>query len=97
MTPEGKVKARINDLLASYEAGVYRHMPVPAGYGKPTIDYLCCHKGAFFGIEAKAPGEEPTTRQWATIEEITDAGGIVFVIDGVNGGFELLEKWLMKH
>lgn len=57
-------------------------MPVPSGYGVPTLDYLLCVNGQFLAIEAKAPGKKPTPRQLASIQEITAAGGTVIVIDG---------------
>ena len=80
-TPEGKVKAAIIRALESYPES-YWFMPVPYGYGKSTVDFLVCHYGLFIGIEAKAPGEKPTTRQCMILKQIADAGGEAFVIDG---------------
>ena len=68
-------------------------MPVPSGYGKATIDYFCCVTGIFLGIEAKAPGEKPTARQEAVLEDIRRAGGSTFVVsDDVSLG--VLEQFL---
>lgn len=92
MTPEGKIKVRINKLLDSYE-NVYRFMPVPSGYGKPSIDYLCCVDGIFLGIEAKAPGEYPTPRQQAALDDIRVAGGATFVVND-DVSLEALETFL---
>lgn len=80
MTPEGTVKAKVKRVLA--EHGVYWHMPVQNGMGAPTLDFICCYHGFYFAIETKAPGKLPTSRQMQTIQKITDAGGLVFVIDG---------------
>jgi len=83
MTPEGKIKAAIGKVLASYPDS-YVFMPVPYGYGASTVDYLICHYGMFIGIEAKAPGQKPTTRQRMILREIEDAGGAAFVIDSLE-------------
>jgi hypothetical protein len=80
-TPEGRIKFKINKLLRSYE-NLYYFMPVPSGYGATTVDYLCCYRGHFFGIEAKAPGKVPTPRQDYVLEQIRLAGGSTFVIAG---------------
>lgn len=92
MTPEGRTKAKISAMLK--EAGAYYYMPVPGGFGAPTLDYLGCHKSRFFAIEAKAPGKVPTPRQEGTIREINLAMGMAFVIDGSEGSYDLLKMWL---
>jgi len=81
MTPEGKVKARIKKLLDSCKY-MYYHMPVQSGYGKPSLDFIGCHMGRYFAIEAKAPGKEMTPRQEITRDDILAAGGKVFTVDG---------------
>lgn len=81
MTPEGKVKAQVNRVLARYK-GMYRFMPVPYGYGASTLDYIICFRGRFISIETKAPGKKPTDRQKMIATQITAAGGKVFIIDG---------------
>jgi hypothetical protein len=91
-TPEGKVKDKISKMLR--EHGVWYHMPVPGGYGKTALDYICCYHGLFFSIEAKRPGAKPTDRQESIIADIKRAEGIVFTIDGVNGQLEALYLWL---
>lgn len=91
MTPEGKVKSVVKDLLR--KAGAYQFWPVQSGYGAFTIDCLGCHKKAFFGIETKAPGEKATDRQKATLAEIAASGGRTFVIDG---DYEELKQWLSR-
>ena len=89
-TPEGKVKAKVSDILRK-ASGVYYHMPVPGGYGGTTLDYIgCCH-GKFFAIETKAPKSKPTARQNVIIAQIRASGGEVFVIDGDTSALSL---WL---
>jgi hypothetical protein len=78
-TPEGKVKDAVKKMLKGF--GAYFHMPVQAGYGAPTLDFIGCHRGKFFAIETKAPGKTPTPRQLLTIREMEAARAITFVID----------------
>jgi hypothetical protein len=89
MTPEGRVKAKVKRVLEWYRA--YYHMPVQNGMGKPSLDFIGCSNGFYFGVETKAPGEKPTKRQEVTIDEILRAKGKVFVI---NGDCTELEAWL---
>lgn len=78
MTPEGKVKKEIKQYLDSI--GAYYFMPVQMGYGAKTLDFLCCIKGRFVAIEAKAMGREPTNFQKQTIQEIQQTDAFVFII-----------------
>ncbi len=91
-TPEAKAKQRIKKLLNKY--GVYSHMPVQNGMGAPTLDFICCYKGLYLAIEAKAPGKKPTTRQLKTMEQIAKAGGIAMTVGTTEAQFEALEKFL---
>ncbi len=94
-TPEGKVKIAVKKVLTdSKQWGyIYYNFPVPAGYGTPMLDVVGCYHGRFFAIELKAPGKKPTPRQNLCISQMREAGGIVFVIDNVDGTGEL-ETWL---
>jgi len=93
-TPENLVKAKTRQVLAEYD-GLYTHWPVPAGFGKRTIDCLACYRGRFFGIETKAPGKKPTLNQVKTIRDIELAMGRVFVIDDVRSPvLDELREWL---
>jgi hypothetical protein len=91
VTPEGKVKKRVKELLN--QAGVYYHMPVQNGYGAPSLDFICCIKGRYLGIETKAPGKVATARQELTAREIRTAGGTVFFVDD---NLKELETWIAK-
>lgn len=90
-TPEGKVKEQVKKLLRKH--GVYWHCPVQNGMGSPSLDFICCAWGHYLAIETKAPGKEPTPRQWNTIEAIEKSGGTVIVIDSVENCANLV-AWL---
>ena len=91
MTPEGQVKAKIKRLLSSFRPRLYYHMPVQNGMGSPTLDFNGVVASRRFDIEAKAPGQKPTSRQSMTIEDLEAAGSRVFVIDGDTTE---LEDWI---
>lgn len=86
-TPEGLIKEKVKKLLKKF--GVYYHMPVVNGMGKPTLDFVCSHKGYFIAIETKAGNKQPTARQEITMNEIRAAGGFVFLVNEVQGLAEL--------
>lgn len=92
-TPEGKVKDGIKLLLKRY--GAYYHMPVQNGMGEPTLDFVCCAKGRFFAIEAKALGKLPTPRQEVTISKMKASGAHVFVVDGAEALLKV-EEFLLS-
>jgi hypothetical protein len=103
MTPEGKVKAIIKKRLE--ERGIYYHMPVQNGMGKPTLDFICCMPvkitpemvgetvGLYLAIEAKAEGKEPTAIQTETMEAIEVAAGIALVVAGEKEAEKLLVEY----
>jgi hypothetical protein len=93
MTPEGKVKKRIKEILDACRPHVYYHMPMQNGMGAPTLDFVGCCAGMYFTIEAKAPGAVPTARQNITLITVCSAGGKTFVIDG---DVKELKLWLKK-
>lgn len=94
MTPEGKVKEKVKKVLNEF--GVYYHMPVQNGMGKPSLDFVCCHKGRFLAIETKTEKGKLTTRQQVTMEEMQKAGAIVLLIRGESDGetFAILRGFL---
>jgi hypothetical protein len=77
MTAEALVKKEIKKGLA--EMGVWYFMPVQSGYGKRTVDFICCHKGRFVAIEAKAGANRTSKYQDLILAEIENAGGIAIV------------------
>lgn len=93
MTPEGRVKKAITDLLKAH--GAYYHMPVQNGYGKTCLDYHVGHRGFYAAIEAKKPGGVPTDRQIEIMQDHERHCNAVFLIDDVKGpDFETLREWL---
>lgn len=100
MTPEGRVKAKINLYLSTLrdpfgDSPAYVEMPVPTGYGKSGLDYTICFYGHFVSIEAKAPGEYLTPRQRDTARRIYEAGGTVFIISG-EAGLNAFANWVNR-
>jgi hypothetical protein len=80
MTPEGRVKKKVNTALKVFGADCYRFMPVQSGLGAKTLDYLLAIRGRFVAIETKAPGNKLTPLQEGTKAAIEAAGGLVFVV-----------------
>lgn len=93
MTPEGKIKADVKKGLAKFGDELDAFWPVQNGMGSPALDCIVCYRGHHIEIETKAPGKEPTPRQWVTIAKKEKAGTKVFVIDG-NAGCAELERYL---
>lgn len=91
MTPEARVKEAIKRELKRVDA--YWHMPVMNGMGAPTLDFVCCLRGRYFVIEAKAPDAVPTPRQRITMQQIIDHGGAAFFIDGSELSFATFRFW----
>ena len=88
MAPEGKVKKKLKADLDAH--GVYYYMPVPGGYGRPSVDFLCCTGlGVFMAIETKANGRELTPRQRTTLEDIKNHNGQCWVVT-LDGKGELV-------
>lgn len=96
MTPEGKVKKRIKEVLNAYN--IYYFMPVQFGIGATGVDFHCVMDWhdvnlAFF-IEAKAPDEEATQRQDLFLRaREKEQNAETFIIDGEEG-IQALIEWL---
>lgn len=95
MTPEGKVKKAIEYLLENEGEDVYVFKPVQTGYGTRTLDYLCCVRGRFLGIEAKRQKGRMvlTLNQRKAMLSILRAGGKVMKISNEDG-LMALHRWL---
>ena len=92
MTPEGRIKAKVDALLKKYS--VYYLKPVQNGMGAPALDYHCILNGCGFCIETKAPGKTLTPRQMETTRRIVRAGGVVWEISA-DEHIDQLEAWLI--
>ena len=93
MTPEGKVKKRIRELLKKYP--VYVVTPATGGFGMSGVpDLLICHRGRFIGVEVKAGSNKPTALQLDNLKKIIDAGGEALVVNelNINQLIEVLES-----
>jgi hypothetical protein len=82
-TPEAKVKDKIKAILKEHR--VYYAMPIGTGYGNAGVpDFLCCIKGRFLAIEAKANGGKTTALQDKNLRDIEAAGGITCILNEDN-------------
>lgn len=103
MTPEGRVKGKIKEILNARGKALKQFWPVQNGLGAATIDCHVCYCGFYLVIEAKAPGEKPTPRQEMTLEEYFNAAAEVLVIDGTDfqpliKTLDLIEqRWNNRH
>ncbi len=76
-TPESYEKAEIDAFLKKLGPDrAWWFNPYMAGFGKSGVaDKLLCLCGAFWSIEVKRPGKEPTAIQQRRMTEIRRAGG----------------------
>jgi hypothetical protein len=75
---------------------MFYDMPVPAGYGRPTLDFIGCYGGHYFAVETKAKGKKPTPRQMDTIDRMRAAGAEVFIVIGEDDT-DQLRHWLETY
>jgi hypothetical protein len=94
VTPEGAVKNKVKRLLATYGKDLWYDMPVPGGYGKPTLDFIGCYRGYFFAIETKAGRGKLTPRQELTKKQMERACGKVFVVNENMETLREVNEWL---
>jgi Holliday junction resolvase len=98
MTPEGKVKKQVTDLLKKVNA--YYFFPATGGYGRSGVpDIVACYRGRFIAIECKAGKGEPTALQTRELFRVRGEGGIALVIreSTVFKVQELLESIRESH
>ena len=82
-TPEAKVKRIVKGQLD--KLGAYYFYPVPGGFGRSGVpDIVGCYQGLFFAIECKAGKNKPTPLQQKNMDQITDAGGLTWVVNEQN-------------
>lgn len=76
-TPEHFEKAEIDAFLKKLgPERAWWFNPYMSGFGKSGVsDKLLCLNGAFWAIEVKRPGKEPTVIQERRMNEIRRAGG----------------------
>ena len=81
MTPEGKVKAQVKNLLKTHN--VWYFSPIPWG-NRGVPDIVCVLKGQALFVETKAGRGKVTPLQALCMEEIRKAGGIAVVVNENN-------------
>jgi hypothetical protein len=83
MTPEGKVKQTVRDILDAH--AVYYYFPVAGLMSKAGIpDIIACCAGVFLAIECKAGKNKPTALQTLTLNGMRAAGGVAIVVNEHN-------------
>ena len=93
-TPEGKVKDKIKKILKAHN--IYYAMPMGTGFGHAGVpDFLCCYKGKFLAIEAKAAKGQLTELQKQQMKLIEGSGGVAWVVNEIN--IEMFELWVKAN
>jgi hypothetical protein len=88
-TPEALVKKKIKAILKAHD--IYYAMPIGTGYGSSGVpDFLCCVRGRFLAIEAKAGRGAATALQLKALDHIQRSGGHPMIIREDN--FAYLER-----
>ena len=83
VTPEGKVKSAVVNILKKYD--VYYFFAAMNGYGRSGVpDIVCCVNGKFLAIECKAGKNETTALQEKEIFKIQTAKGHAIVARETN-------------
>ena len=79
LTPEGKVKRKVVEVLKKHE--VWYFFPANNGFGKSGIpDIVAIVSGEFIGIEVKSATGKPTELQKICGRQIEEAGGTWLVV-----------------
>jgi len=85
MTPEGKVKRKLDQWLDQNLPGHWRVKPRGGPFGKAGCpDILICWRGIFIAIEVKAEGGEASPLQMMNLKMIQKAGGIAALLHGFD-------------
>lgn len=92
MTPEGRVKKKVKEILERLK--IYYYMPVPCGYGRVGKgDFFCCPNGKFLVIETKKEKKDLTELQQIDKEEIEASKGIKIKVGPEE--IDVLEAYLI--
>ena len=79
LTPEGKVKRKVVEVLKKHE--LWYFFPASNGFGKSGIpDIIAIVDGHFVGIEVKSATGKPTELQKICGRQIEEAGGTWLVV-----------------
>jgi len=82
MTPEGRVKNKLDRRLKKLGPSVWFYSPQAGPYGAAGIpDRIVCVKGRMVGIECKRDrSHKPTKLQEKCMAKMTEAGAICLVV-----------------
>ncbi len=95
MTPEGKVKKRVTEVLKKHK--VWYFSPANNGFGKSGIpDIIAIVDGHFLGIEVKSATGKPTELQKICGKQIEDAGGTWLLVSD-DATLEVLDAVLQNR
>lgn len=79
MTPEGKVKRKVVEVLKKHD--IWYFFPANNGFGKSGIpDIIAIVDGHFVGVEVKSATGKPTELQKICGKQIEKAGGTWLVV-----------------
>lgn len=85
MTPEGKVKLKVTNILK--KLGAYYFFPATGGYGRSGVpDIVACLEGQFVAIECKAGKNPMTALQEREMKNILASKGVGLCINEANVG-----------
>lgn len=95
MTPEGKVKKRVTEVLKKHK--VWYFSPANNGFGKSGIpDIIAIVDGHFLGVEVKSATGKPTELQKICGKQIEDAGGTWLLVSD-DATLEVLDAVLQNR
>ena len=95
MTPEGKVKKQVTEMLKKYS--IWYFFPGNNGFGKSGIpDIIAIVDGHFLGIEVKSATGKPTELQKICGKQIEDAGGTWLLVSD-DATLEVLDAVLQNR
>jgi Archaeal holliday junction resolvase (hjc) len=85
MTPEGKVKLKVTNILK--KMGAYYFFPATGGYGRSGVpDIVACLEGQFVAIECKSGKNTMTALQEREMKNILAANGVGLCVNEANVG-----------
>ena len=83
MTPEGRIKNKLDRMLKLYHSVVWYFCPQAGAFGRAGVpDRIVCVDGYFIGIEVKADAKKrPTKLQEKCMADIEKVGGRCFIVN----------------